>query len=995
MRPSRWIALFGALLALAFGRTSRATVIDTVNFTETPWITLTGTLTGMAWAPDGSQRLFVIDKGGTVHIVRWGTPPTEMTFATISPIYTGSECGLIGLTFDPNFQVNHYVYFFVTVSASEQQIIRYTAVGDVAADKTVIVAGLPTVGANHDGGSIGFGPDGKLYWGIGDNGNSSGVNADLASLAAKIGRANADGSIPNDNPFFDGPGPNNDYIWARGMRNPFTMTFQPTTGALWLNVVGTSYEQVFVVRKGDHGGYNAYENNQPSGFITPIIKYRTNGTDARNLAAAARSQNVVTFTTTAVHGFRKGEKIEVAGVSDASFNGAFYVASLPSTTTFTVAQNGLNAGTTGGTATTAYQGGCITGGTFYDGTQFGPEYRGNFFYGDFNSGSLMRAALAPDNTVASVDYWATGIANATDTSLGPDGALYYMSIGGTIYRTTFNKAAQALVVSSTHLWMAEGGQTSIGVSLAIATGADVTVNVARTAGDADVGVGAGAVLTFTPTNWNVPQAVTITAADDLDTVPDAATLTATSTGLSSEDVFVNVIEDDANNFLVSRAAMTLDEGTSDGFLVALVKAPSAPLTVTVARTAGDGDITVASGATLQFDGTNFGVPQTVTIAAAEDADNTDDVATISVTAAGIAGRTVAVTAKDNEVQAPLITSAPITAAVVNAPYRYQVVATGRPAPTFSLDTSPMGMTIDASTGVMSWTPVAPATFPVTVKATNGILPDATQSFALAVEPDAAPTCALTKPTQGETVSGKTAEFFGDGFDDVGTTKAEFFVDGVLGNTDVNALGHYHFGGDHNRWDTTVLANGAHKAKMVISDTVGQKCEKEVDVVVANFTDAGATDASSDVDAGSVDGGTTDARNVDGSADTDASVREASTDVDSGVPDTTGTADVAPDHTGDPDGASPDGGGGAGMADVTTSDTGGAGGAAGSTAVDAGRDGNGAGQAPGDQPSGSGCDCNVSARSDESQPSAIVWLIFAAAALRRRRRTLIAAEQQRD
>ena len=983
MRPSRWIALFGALLALVVARGSRATVIDGTSFTETPWIQLNGTLTGMGWAPDGSQRLFVIDKGGTVHIVRWGTPPTSMTFATISPIYTNSECGLIGLTFDPNFQVNHYVYFFVTVSASEQQIIRYTVVGDLATNKTVVISGLPTVGANHDGGSIGFGPDGKLYWGVGDNGNFAGTNADLTSLAAKIGRANADGSIPNDNPFFDGPDPNNDYIWARGFRNPFTLTFQPTTGALWMNVVGTSYEQVFVVRKGDHAGYSAYENNQPHGFLAPIIKYRTNGTDSATVIAAARAQNIVTFTAAATHGFRKGEKIDVAGVTDPSFDGTFFVATVPSMTTFTVVQNGPGGGSTGGTATTRHLGGCITGGTFYDGTQFGPAYRGNFFFGDYNSGRLMRAVLETDNTIASVDEWATNIANATDTSLGPDGALYYMSIGGTIYRTTFETSVQALVLSSTHLWMMEGGQTSVGVSLAIAPVANVTVNVARTSGDADVGVGAGASLTFTPTNWNVAQAVTITAADDLDTVPDAATLGVSSAGLASEGIFVNVIEDDANNFLVSRAHLSVEEGTSDTFLVALVKAPGAPLTATVARTAGDPDIDVAIGAALQFDAANFGVPQTVTIAAAEDTDTTDDIATISVTAPGIAGRLVAVTAKDNEVDAPLITSVPLTTAVLGVPYSYIVAATGRPAPTFSLVAGPPGMAIDASNGLLTWTPPALASYAVTVEAANGVRPDAQQSFAIAVAPDAAPTCMLTRPIQGELVSGKTAEFFGDGFDDVGTTKAEFFVDGLLGSTDENLTGHYHFGGEHNRWDTTALTNGAHKVKMVVSDTAGQKCQKEVDVNIVNVIDGGAPDASADGDAAS------DARNSD-VADVGGDARDGA-DADPGDSDATFTVDAGRDAANEPDGAGSDGSGGSIAVDATGSDAGagGSGGAGGSAGNDGGRDVNDAGQPTGDQASGSGCDCRMAARGDGARPPSALLLVFAATlgiARRRRHRT---------
>ena len=52
------------------------------------------------------------------------------------------------------------------------------------------------------------------------------MNGDLTSLASKIGRATRTGAVPNDNPFIDGAGPNNDYIWARGFRNPFTLTFQ-------------------------------------------------------------------------------------------------------------------------------------------------------------------------------------------------------------------------------------------------------------------------------------------------------------------------------------------------------------------------------------------------------------------------------------------------------------------------------------------------------------------------------------------------------------------------------------------------------------------------------------------------------------------------------------------------------------------------------------------------------------------------------------------------
>src|SRR6185436_16506280 len=129
--------------------------------------------------------------------------------------------------------------------------------------------------------------------------------------------------------------------------------------------------------------------------------YRTNSTDARTIAAggASRSAGVATYTTTVTHGFRQGEKLAITGVPDASFNGSFYVASIVNNTTFTVAQAGINAVSGGGTATTQNIGGALTGGAFYDGTAFPAQYRGNFFFGDYNSGRVQRVTVGPGTTV--------------------------------------------------------------------------------------------------------------------------------------------------------------------------------------------------------------------------------------------------------------------------------------------------------------------------------------------------------------------------------------------------------------------------------------------------------------------------------------------------------------------------------------------------------------------------------------------------------------------
>ena len=94
-RPARTtsLALVLGLIALAFfAAPARATVLEP-GFTESLWITGPSNTTGMAWAPDGSGRLFVIAEGGTVRIVQYGTPPTSLPtpFATISPIFTSQR----------------------------------------------------------------------------------------------------------------------------------------------------------------------------------------------------------------------------------------------------------------------------------------------------------------------------------------------------------------------------------------------------------------------------------------------------------------------------------------------------------------------------------------------------------------------------------------------------------------------------------------------------------------------------------------------------------------------------------------------------------------------------------------------------------------------------------------------------------------------------------------------------------------------------------------
>jgi glucose/arabinose dehydrogenase len=835
------------------GGQARATPVDTANFAETLFVQNNTSLTlptGLAWAPDGSGRLFVLRKGGEVRVVQY-TPATSTgtlvanPWATISPVFTNSECGLIGSCFDPDFINNRYVYFFATVSGDataftgEQQIIRYTddPGTNTGSGKTILVSGLPTRAVNHDGGGIGIGLDGRLYWSIGDNGNNTGVDSDLVSFCAKVSRANRfTGAALNDNPFFDGAGGNNDYIWARGCRNPFTMCFQPGTGKLWLNVVGSSitgdtipnsgfgYEQVFVITRGANLGWNDYENNQPAGFLTPLIAYRVNSTTSVSLTAsgASRIGNVATFMTQSFHPFRQGAKVTIAGVANNSFNGAFYVASRVSDTIFTVAQSGSDEASGGGTATTLGIGGSITGGCFYDSTAFPAAYRGNYFFGDVNTGNVARTTLDAGDVPTSVDLFATAVNQAVDSAIGPDGALYIAQNGSaSVRRIATTSAAQNLIVQPTALGVPEGGGAVFTVRLAQAPAANVSVAISKTGGDPDLTLASASTLTFTPANWNQLQAVTLAAAEDADLDAGTATFDVSAAGIATYSVKATEIENDEARLVLSQNNVSLVEGGTGTFQVSLATAPASNVTVTVARSSGDSDLNVTGGAVLSFTTLNFATPQTVTISAAEDADNVSDAAIFFVSLAGEPDRLVNVTASDNDNAAPVITSTAKTTAIVNSPYTYDVNATGNPVPSYSFSVRPTGMNLNNVTGVITWTPTATGTFPVTVQVSNGVAPNATQNFNLVVSNDGPPTAVITQPLAGAILSGANSEFFGDGQDDVGTVKAEFFVDGVLAYTDTSAGQHYHINGTHALFDTTQYTNGAHTLRMRVTDTIGQ------------------------------------------------------------------------------------------------------------------------------------------------------------------------------
>ena len=208
-------------------------------------------------AGDGSNRLFVVQKGGSIRVVKNGNLLATPFLNISSLVSKGSEQGLLGLAFSPHFATNHRLYVNYTNTRGNTVIREYRTSGSnpdvVAMSSARTILSIAQPYANHNGGMLAFGKDGYLYIGMGDGGSGGdpGNRAQSVNqLLGKILRIDVNGStptrnyrIPRGNPYVGRPG--RDEIWQRGVRNPWRFSFDKATGALWIGDVGQArYEEV-------------------------------------------------------------------------------------------------------------------------------------------------------------------------------------------------------------------------------------------------------------------------------------------------------------------------------------------------------------------------------------------------------------------------------------------------------------------------------------------------------------------------------------------------------------------------------------------------------------------------------------------------------------------------------------------------------------------------------------------------------------------------------
>ena len=220
-----------------------------------PWIENLEIPWSLVFLPDG--RALVSERPGRIRLIR-DARLQEKPYATIDVAHVG-EGGLMGLALHPEFPGKPYVYAMYTYTREGSlynRVVRLKDNGLTGDLDRVIIDNIPG-GRFHDGGRIGFGPDGMLYITAGETFHAE-LAQDLKSLGGKILRITPEGNVPEDNPFKGSP------IYSYGHRNPQGLSWYPFTGDLFESEHGPSgefgrfaHDEINVIKKGGNYGWPA------------------------------------------------------------------------------------------------------------------------------------------------------------------------------------------------------------------------------------------------------------------------------------------------------------------------------------------------------------------------------------------------------------------------------------------------------------------------------------------------------------------------------------------------------------------------------------------------------------------------------------------------------------------------------------------------------------------------------------------------------------------
>ncbi len=329
--------------------------------------------------PRDDRRLFVVEKGGTIRIVEDGSLLATPFLDISSLVSDGSEQGLLGLAFHPDYDSNGRFFVNYTDEDGDTQVVRY----EVSSDRNVAdpASAVPILSvdqpfANHNGGHLAFGPDGFLYIGLGDGGSGGdprGNGQNRATLLGSMLRIDVDGAapyaIPPGNPFVGLPDAKPE-IWAYGLRNPWRFGFDRQTGDLYIGDVGQGAREEVNAVAGSAAGVN-YGWAAMEGLICS----RSDGCDGRGYT--------------------------------------------PPVVEYPTHQDGTCS---------------VTGGYVYRGQTI-PALRGTYFYADFCAG-FVRSFRLSGGAATEQAAWPSLVPGGNIPSFGEDasGELYILTSGGAVYK---------------------------------------------------------------------------------------------------------------------------------------------------------------------------------------------------------------------------------------------------------------------------------------------------------------------------------------------------------------------------------------------------------------------------------------------------------------------------------------------------------------------------------------------------------------------------------
>jgi glucose/arabinose dehydrogenase len=257
--------------------------------------------TGLAFpvyltSPPGDARLFILEKGGAIRIVKGGTLLDAPFLDLGGRVSRGREQGLLGLAFPPDYASTGRFVVHYTDTAGDTRLSSYRVSDDPdradPATETVLLA-VRQPAPNHNGGQITFGPDGYLYLGLGDGGGRGDPNGngqritDLLGAILRFDLSSGAAVPPADNPFV-GRSDAEPAIWSYGLRNPWRFSFDRATGDLYIADVGEgAWEEIDVAGaavgggRGVNYGWNRMEGTHcyaapacdTAGLTLPLVEY--------------------------------------------------------------------------------------------------------------------------------------------------------------------------------------------------------------------------------------------------------------------------------------------------------------------------------------------------------------------------------------------------------------------------------------------------------------------------------------------------------------------------------------------------------------------------------------------------------------------------------------------------------------------------------------------------------------------------------------------------